>query len=350
MDAYTAMSGPLNNAGSMTINAYTLLTSDLTNTGAIEVAGGAQLELDGRYSSVDLVQSGGTLSADGLVKLDGGRLDYLAGAINSSGTFQARNAVLNIDAGVTAASTIQVIGGSNVLLDNASPAVTLWVAGDDVGDNQGVLTAVPGAINAGTIELQSLGAHWDSFLAIDDTLANTATGVIEANAGAGNLPAGLINEGLLAVAADNPIEVHGSYVAAGGQITGPGSLYSVAQSITAATATPTMLVLHGSSTLLTDNLADMTLWLRGQAGGEDARSSAMSHDSRVAVASGEVRGRPGAGKRMWDAKSGARSSISSLAVSGTDQRNSCAGACRSRLPGVEPPSLASQGRELEGQV
>ena len=39
-DAYTAMSGPLNNAGSITINAYTLLTSDLTNTGAIEVADG----------------------------------------------------------------------------------------------------------------------------------------------------------------------------------------------------------------------------------------------------------------------------------------------------------------------
>ena len=220
-----------------------------------------------------MVQSGGTLSADGLVKLDGGRLDFLGGTINGSGTFQARNAVLNIDAGVTAASTIQVIGGSNVLLDNASPAVTLWVAGDDVGDNQGVLTAVPGAINAGTIELQSLGTHWDSFLAIDDTLVNTPTGVIEANAGAGDLPAGLINEGLLAVAADNPIEIHGSYVAAGGQITGPGSLYSVTLSITAATATPTMLVLHGSSTLLTDNLANMTLWLQGNSQGDATLST-----------------------------------------------------------------------------
>ena len=223
---------------------------------------GVQLTLDGLYGDGSLVQAGGVLSADGIVQLDGGQLTFTGGAIAGAGTFRVWNSVVEVAAGVTAPSTIQVIGTSNVLLDNASAAVTLWVGGLD-GLGYGELSAAAGATDAGTILLQSFSPGTVSYLAIQDTLVNLPTGTIAANAGAGDIPAGLINEGLVAVADDNPIQITGSYVAAGGQITGPGTLYSVTLSVTASPSSPTTLVLHGSSTLLTDNLANTTLWVQG---------------------------------------------------------------------------------------
>ena len=63
-----------------------------------------------------------------------------------------------------------------MLLTNQGGA-TLWVRGDDAY-GQGVLTAAPGAANAGTILLQSASSYWGSFLSIPDGLDNTSTGVI----------------------------------------------------------------------------------------------------------------------------------------------------------------------------
>jgi hypothetical protein len=268
LQAYTLFNAPLSNQGMFTVSgASVLLPSDLSNQGTVTVAPDAVLEVDESYSGGLLTQSGGTIRADGLVQLDRGRLDFSGGTINGSGTFRVRDSVLDVGAGVSAASTIVAVDNGNVLVDNASAFCTIWVQGGG-GYNWATLTAAPGATNAGTIRLESLSNSWGSFLDIQDSLLNTATGIIQANHGAGGMDSGcLINEGLVAVAADNPIQISGSFVEAGGQISGPASLFSVQLSETASPATPMTLVLTGNSTLLTDNLANTTLWAQGNGGG-----------------------------------------------------------------------------------
>src|SRR5262249_34712185 len=44
--------------------------------------------------------------------------------------------------------------------------------------------------------------------------------------------------------------------------------------VTASPASPTTLVLHGSTTLLTDNLSNTTLWVQGSAGGNATLTTA----------------------------------------------------------------------------
>src|SRR6516165_10748690 len=110
------------------------------------VAPDAVLEVDESYSGGLLTQSGGTIRADGLVQLDRGRLDFSGGAIDGSGTFRVRDSVLDVGAGVSAASTIVAVDNANVLVDNASPLCTIWVQGGG-GYNWATLTAAPGATN-----------------------------------------------------------------------------------------------------------------------------------------------------------------------------------------------------------
>jgi hypothetical protein len=76
---------------------------------------------------------------------------------------------------VTNPSLIHVVGGGDVLLDNASASTTLLVQGDD-SYNAGVLTVAPDVTNAGVIQLDSTSGYWGIALAIQDLLDNTLTG------------------------------------------------------------------------------------------------------------------------------------------------------------------------------
>jgi hypothetical protein len=261
--AYTDFTGPLTNTGTCAVTGNVLLTGDLTNDGTLEVAAGGQVELDGSNANVSLVQAG-VINADGWFQLDHVHLDFTGGAIAGLGTFRVRASTVAVSAGVTAPSLIEAAGNANVLVDNASGATTIWVQGDN-DDQWATLTAAPGATNAGVIRLESVGG-WGSFLAIDDTLVNTATGVIAANDGAGTIPGGLVNAGLVAVAADNPVQITGSYVEAGGTVSGPAYFYRATISETASPLVPTTLVLQGSSTLLTDNLSNVVVQVQATGG------------------------------------------------------------------------------------
>jgi hypothetical protein len=77
---------------------------------------------------------------------------YSGGAI--SGEWDVVNATLDVIASTTATGTINVRGHSS-LVENAAPGVTLRVQGNDF-DGSAVLTTAAGALNAGTIDLQSM--------------------------------------------------------------------------------------------------------------------------------------------------------------------------------------------------
>src|SRR5439155_21421829 len=83
-----------------------------------------------------LTQAGGALTAGGGLVQHGGRFDFAGGRL--SGAFTLFDARIDVAAGVTEPATLQVVGMGDVLLGNASPAVTVWVEGGVA--NQTVLT------------------------------------------------------------------------------------------------------------------------------------------------------------------------------------------------------------------
>ena len=118
----------------------------------------------------------------------------------------------------TASAVIEVRGQHGVLDRNLAPGVTLWVQGNN-WDGDGVLTAADGAVNAGVIDLESIGFWWwnsDLDVVPGGTLTNAATGVIEVRPGSGggrSLTGDLTNEGTLRVDADETLEIDGAAAA-----------------------------------------------------------------------------------------------------------------------------------------
>jgi hypothetical protein len=157
-----------------------------------------------------LTQNGGLIQANGRLLLNGGLFDFEGGAV--SGDFYAENAQLYVSPDVTGPSLIHVVGGGDVLLDNASASTTLLVQGDD-GYNAGVLTVAPDATNAGVIQLDSTSGYWGSVLAIQNMLDNTPTGQIVVTRGNGGvrwINGDIDNEGVVSVAAGANLDVNGA--------------------------------------------------------------------------------------------------------------------------------------------
>ena len=127
------------------------LVGDFINAGTIFVPPDQQLSLQGASDAgPTLVQSGGLIAAAGPFVQGGGLFDFESGGV--LGSFLVNNAQIYVGPEVVSPNTIEVVGPFNTLLDNASAATTLWVQGND-GYDAGVLTAAPGAFNAGTIPL-----------------------------------------------------------------------------------------------------------------------------------------------------------------------------------------------------
>ena len=101
------------------------IEGDLTNEGTLTVDAGASLEIDGST----LTQNDGVIQADGQIVFNGGLLDFEGGAI--TGAFYAENAAPYVSPDATDPSLIHVVGGGNLLLDNASASTTILVQGDD---------------------------------------------------------------------------------------------------------------------------------------------------------------------------------------------------------------------------
>ncbi len=156
-----------------------------------------QLSLQGASDAgPTLIQSGGLIAAAGPFVQVGGLFDFESGGV--LGSFLVNNAQIYVGPEVVSPNTVEVVGPFNTLLDDASAATTLWVQGND-GYDAGVLTAAPGAFNAGTIVLASASDGWGDALAAPDGFTNLVGGRIAVYSG-GGLPAltgTLTNDGYL---------------------------------------------------------------------------------------------------------------------------------------------------------
>src|SRR5262249_43469754 len=242
------------------------LTGNVTNLGTVSVSPGASLQVNGSHPTFN--QSGGPLAGAGFFSLRYGTFNFTGGALN--GNVDALNCLVNVGAGVTTPSTLVVSGAGSTLAGNLSPAVTLWVQGSGFGQDA-TLTALAGAANAGTIHLESIDSTWSSLLVTGGaTLTNLAGGVISVSRGTGgmrNVTGTLANQGLVSVDANAGLGIGGTYIEAGGSVSGPAFIVNALVKVTASPAAPATLVLVGNSTLAGDNLANVTLWVQGGGGG-----------------------------------------------------------------------------------
>ena len=238
-NAVLSLGGSLENLGSIEAAGGAggpTIGGDVFNLGTISVAAGSSLRIaSGDPAGPSFTQLAGSITADGQLFLDGGFFDFEGGTL--SGDFLVRDTDLYVSPDVSSPATIQAVGGNNQLESNESPYVTIEVEGGP--DNQGVLIAASGAVNAGTILLETVGSYWGSYLTAVDTLINDVTGVIDVEAGGGGLRAitgNLVNAGLIYVAADTQLEINsassngpsltqldGSIVAAGQMLLNTGT-------------------------------------------------------------------------------------------------------------------------------
>ena len=271
------------------------VTGNLDNQGSVSVDPGVGLVLQGAGpSGPDFTQESGNLTVPGggWVVQVGGAFHYTGGAL--PGEFVADNSELDIADTVTATAQIEIRGTQNVLDRNLAPGVTLWVQGWN-GNGDARLTAADGAVNDGTILLESGGSAYNSDLAVADggTFTNAADGVIDVQAGSGggrDVYGNWVNEGTVDVEAGAGLVLQGvggvgpDFTQAGGTLNaGAGYVVEVGgvlhytggalggEFVTAGTeldvedATGTGLIeVRGQDNQLDQNLAPgVTLWVQG---------------------------------------------------------------------------------------
>ncbi len=275
-DTLTVSSGTLTNAaggiilvnngsgGSRTINA------GITNQGTITT--NAALLVNGSGRVFD--QAGGSTSGSSSLTLTGGTFVFQGGSFSTAPLLT--NVAVNISAGATDSATL-VVRGSSTLSGTVAPSQTIWVQGSDAGGNT-TLTTSEGAVNQGTILLQSINQGYTSSLSIGgSSFVNASSGIITVNGGSGgtrSISGHLVNQGT--VNANTFLTLTGTYTSAGGTLNGSAYLVNAQIEETAAPTSPTTLVLWGKSTLTTDNLANTTLWVQGSDGGSNATLTAAN--------------------------------------------------------------------------
>ncbi len=268
-EALTISSGTFTNAsdGTLLVNPGTggnrTLTGNFTNQGTVTVGAGVTFPETG--SSPTFTQAGGTFTVDpaGLFYVSGGSITFTGGAV-SGPVFGTGSTTLNVTAGVTAPSTVYLNDGT--LVNNLSPAVTVWLQGNSTFGNSSTSLAA-NATNAGTLHLESANNTYSSnFTSNGFTLTNTGT--ISVGLGSGgpqrSISGNLVNQGQIIIDSDASLYIqNGTYTAAGGTITGPGYVVNDTIRETASPAAPSTIVLVSAATLATDNLAGYTLWVQG---------------------------------------------------------------------------------------
>ena len=247
------------------------LNASVLNQGTINVGSGISLSLDS--SGGTFLQQAGTINAQGRFAWFGGQFTFSGGAV--AGAVYVVNANLDVEAGA-AASTIYA-SANCTLLANHSPQVTVWVQGNNAYGHT-YLTTAPGAVNAGILHFESTDQGFNSALyTASSGLTNLTSGVLQFASGSGGprfISGYLINEGLIDASAYY-VEVDGTYQEAGGLVLGGCRFINITLLETAAPPQPTQLDLWGSqTTLLTDNLTNVVLWVHGDNGSGPATLTA----------------------------------------------------------------------------
>jgi RHS repeat-associated protein len=182
----------------------------LINQGTLWSVSGAQVPIEATAAGAgpSLAQQGGLIKGDGALVLTGGRFDFTGGTVQSG--FLVDGATIDVAASVSAASTVPVAGPGNWLVENAAPAVTLWVKGTAAYQTGSLLTA-PGASNQGTIRLASEGtAAWGQDITAPTAFTNYGTIEVDVGAGADSYFYGnVVNVGTLTVQVGATLWING---------------------------------------------------------------------------------------------------------------------------------------------
>jgi hypothetical protein len=279
------------------------LTGSLANQGLLHIGSGVGFVVAGGATAPALAQQAGSVQVDSGAWLEqyGGSFTFTGGAVSGPGEFALDNVQVSVAATVTAAARIELRGPQNTLLGNASSAVTLDLQGDN-WEGDAILTTAAGAVNAGTIQLDSMGSWGNAGLVAGGSpFTNLATGVLDVERDNGTsrfFTGSFINQGLLHVGAGVQLVLNGtapslaqqagtiqidtgswaelfggSFDFTGGAITGAGqfavdnSTLAVAASVTA----PSVVGLRGPGSVLLDNASSaVTLSLLGNQWDGDA--------------------------------------------------------------------------------
>ena len=256
------------------------LNANVVNQGTINVASG--INLYGNGAGKVFRQEAGSINGAGWFTWADGEFDLVGGSI--SGAVYVRNGTL--DVAWTAGATTIYAAGNTTLLENRSTQATVWVEGNS-SYGHATLTTAQGAVNAGTIHLESSAWNCISVLVVGGSnLVNTTTGLISAGSGAGSarsINGYLANQGLVD-GGDYYLDLYGAYEAAGGRMIGPARLRDANVLVTASPPQPTTIDLWGSCSLLTDNLANTVLYVHGGGSGNavlTASGSVTNHGTIV---------------------------------------------------------------------
>jgi hypothetical protein len=269
-----------------------VIVGTFTNLGAVSVAAGIQLAVNGSRPN-------GTFTNQGQVAVDaagymtvGDTYNAAGGTITGPG--YVHSGILNVTASPPSPTTI-LVDGSSYLTSDVLPNTTVWVQGNNVFGANTYATLAPsaGLTNHGTILLQSINgaSYTDTLDCTSGTFTNAVNGTIQASAGSGGsrtITGTLTNLGSVTVSAGTYLAVNNgsrtatvvnqgqvvvdpaglltfgqTYNAAGGTISGPGYVFNGTLSITASPASPTTILVAGSSTLATNVLSSTTVWIQG---------------------------------------------------------------------------------------
>ncbi len=219
---------------------------------------------------------GGQVIGAGDFRLISGKFNFTGGSI--TGNFAAENSEVYVASTVTSESVVGVSGRYSSLWSNNSPSVTLWVQGGRNGDHA-ELYLLQGAVNAGTIILQTTSGAWNSSLNIwGSSFTNLSTGVIESFQGTGGgrvIHSGnggkFINQGRIAAANGAPVSFSSDFDSNGGSVTGPVNMLISNLYITAVSTSTNILILQSYCTYLqTDVLAGTTIDIQSGGAGQTA--------------------------------------------------------------------------------
>jgi hypothetical protein len=228
------------------------------NHGTIRTELGQFVDCDGTGRTFR--QLGG--SSEAVMGWSGGTLEFVDGVIG--GFLMARNAAVTVHETADPGSLLIVCGASGQLAGTIPEGVQVWVRGSAYGDHT-MVTVADGTVNRGRIRMESADAGYSSNLSLAGVLTNGPTGLIDSQVGSFGdrvISGTLVNQGLLDATAYY-ISYYGTYEVAGGRVLGAVNFFSVAVRMTASPSELTTLRLVGSSTLLTDNLPNVELWVNG---------------------------------------------------------------------------------------